>query len=136
MPALLCLQNKPPCVNSHNNAQTKQHHVTYHRMTSDAEISTMAYFAAAKQGNAPQLESMLGSGEIANANIQDELGNTALHYACAADHYEAVQLLCQKGANVNTANNFGDTRTQKNNNYILIYFSHYEGHMERFSRCN
>ncbi|KJV54056.1 ankyrin repeat family protein [Orientia tsutsugamushi str. Gilliam] len=46
----------------------------------------------------------------ANVNLEDENGNTALHYATNSFHHlEITEILLNHGANVNAQNNLGDT---------------------------
>ncbi|SPM44655.1 ankyrin repeat-containing protein 13 [Orientia tsutsugamushi] len=46
----------------------------------------------------------------ANVNLEDEDGNTALHYATSSFHHiEMTEILLNHGANVNAQNNLGDT---------------------------
>lgn len=54
-----------------------------------------------------QLKVAIHSG--ANLNQQDESGNTALHYACAANNTTAIQTLILAGAEVGLVNKEGKT---------------------------
>lgn len=44
-----------------------------------------------------------------NPNVQDEFGNTALHYAVRNSYFDLAELLMKKGANESIQNVKGDT---------------------------
>lgn len=78
-------------------------------MSEDSIIERQAFFAAAKRGSVPDLETFKKSF---SANEHDELGNTALHYSASANHVDAVKYLVKVGkADVNATNHQGETRT-------------------------
>src|SRR5690242_13451228 len=63
-------------------------------------------------GIVDDLEALLKLG--VDVNVQDHLGNSALHYASAAGHVQAVsRLLANNKIQVNVANNMGDTPLHK-----------------------
>lgn len=66
---------------------------------------------SAKRGYEEQMEELLNSGH--SIHETDSMGNTALHWAAAGNHLEAVQLAIKFGANINTQNNYGETPLHK-----------------------
>ena len=73
-----------------------------------------AFFAAAKVGRVEDLGEILRGG--LDPNVQDDLGNTALHWAAAGAHHEAVEAIIAGAAgklNVNLQNALGETAAHK-----------------------
>lgn len=68
-----------------------------------------ALFESAKRGNDDDLVELLSGEYKVDVNLPDALGNTALHYAAAADHTKAAALLLGKGAKTETRNKQQET---------------------------
>lgn len=64
----------------------------------------------------------------ANVNLQDVIGNTALHYAVLIGNYKTVKLLIAYGADLNMANTWGyypmDIINNKNNKIYKLLSRH------------
>jgi ankyrin repeat protein len=59
------------------------------------------------------LQQLISEG-YKDVNVQDELGNTALHWSASADHLDAVQYLVETlKLDVNAVNKVGDTALHK-----------------------
>lgn len=69
------------------------------------------WFASAKMGRSEDLKELISI--IKNINCVDELGNTALHYACQGNHIECIQILINSKVNVNIQNKLGETAAHK-----------------------
>jgi len=67
---------------------------------------------AAKSGDIDLVEVLLLSNNNAGINLQDNDGDTPLHWAASNDHEAIVKLLLDKGANANLQNNDGETPLQ------------------------
>eukprot|EP01096_Ripella_sp_DP13-Kostka_P017486 TRINITY_DN893_c0_g1_i1.p2 TRINITY_DN893_c0_g1~~TRINITY_DN893_c0_g1_i1.p2 ORF type:complete len:183 (+),score=94.57 TRINITY_DN893_c0_g1_i1:82-549(+) len=66
--------------------------------------------AAAKRGNVELMNRIITENANAlNLDIQDGLGNTALHYSAAANHTDTIVILTKHKANPNLLNFAGDT---------------------------
>jgi ankyrin repeat protein len=68
-----------------------------------------ALFESAKRGNDDDLTELLSGEYKVDVNAPDGLGNTALHYAAAADHTKAAALLLGKGAKTEVRNKQHET---------------------------
>jgi ankyrin repeat protein len=68
-----------------------------------------ALFQLAKQGDNEDLTELLGGSYKVNVSAADSQGNTALHYAAAADHAKSVSILIAKGATVDARNKQNET---------------------------
>ena len=76
---------------------------------------------AAKENNVAQIQKMLQAGE--NINAKNSLGNTALHYATAAENSDMVKFLLENGADATIANDKGWTPqaiAEKKNFYEIM----------------
>lgn len=62
--------------------------------------STEPYFQAAREGDAPRLQVLLGS-QPDRANMENEEGLTLLGYAAHYGQVEAVRVLIEEGADIN-----------------------------------
>lgn len=69
------------------------------------------WFLAAKMGREDDLQVLIKN--ISDVSVQDELGNTALHYAAQANHRTCVDVLIQAKANINVQNKAGETPAHK-----------------------
>lgn len=68
-------------------------------LTGCAETALMS---AAGSGDLPEVRRLLDKGE--NAHVQDDWGDSALHYAAKAGHIDIVKLLLEKGATAQEKN--------------------------------
>jgi len=65
-------------------------------------------FTAAETNNVKRLEQLIQDG--AHVNEQDtDRGNTPIHWACAGGHLDAIELLLEYGADINSQNKHGRT---------------------------
>ena len=69
-----------------------------------AEDPKEDFFAAARKGDVEALKSLLAKG--VDVNSKTNYGATALSYACDRGHTAVVQLLIEKGADVNARDSF------------------------------
>lgn len=70
-------------------------------------------FRAAKTGRFDDFKTTLFSSKL-RLNVQDGLGNTALHYAAAGDHPRIAHFILKTDPKViNISNNIGDTPLHK-----------------------
>lgn len=75
-------------------------------MSETVDNTLELYFSYAKVGNSDGLEEL----SKIDVNKQDDLGNTALHWAASGNHLDCVKYLVEKRkAKVNSANLNGDT---------------------------
>lgn len=70
-----------------------------------------SWWSSAKQGRDDDLKELMP--QIKDVNLQDHLGNTALHYSAAADHLQCVKILVFGKANINAMNHLGETPLHK-----------------------
>jgi len=65
-------------------------------------------YTAAETNNVKRLEELIQDG--ANVNERDtDRGNTPIHWACAGGHLDAIELLLEYGADINSQNKHGRT---------------------------
>ena len=65
------------------------------------------FYSAIRENNLPQLKALLG--QKSDAAVADSRGITPLMYAAEIGSLEAMRLLIDHGADVNTQNAFGST---------------------------
>jgi len=66
-------------------------------------------FRYCREGNAADIEALLTACPDLDLNASDEIGETALHVACASGRLDSVVLLLNKGANINAVTQAGET---------------------------
>ena len=66
-----------------------------------------AFLASARSGDVDRVQPFLADG--ADANVRDDSGNTALHYAAAFGYTEMAQILVDAGADVDAQGRIGNT---------------------------
>jgi len=76
-------------------------------LTALAETPAEAFYSALRSNDLNRIETMLRDG--ADVNMADDRGITSLMWAVAVGSPEAMQLLIDKGANVNAKNTFNST---------------------------
>jgi len=69
-----------------------------------------AHFAAI--GNHPENMSLLVEKDKENVNVRDSYGITPLHYAVINSSKDVIELLLEKGADMNATNNDGESVLQ------------------------
>ena len=78
-----------------------------------------AFLEAAEKGDIATLETLI-SGKV-NVNIQNDHGNTALHWAAARGHTDSLELLIKAGAGLDI---------QDYGRYTALHLAAYYGHTD------
>ena len=73
-------------------------------------------FKTIKRNNIEKIKELINGADV---NIQNEDGDTLLHYAINDENYEIVKLLLEHSANVNAKDYYGDTPLHNTNNYEI-----------------
>ncbi len=80
-------------------------------MADDDDSGFIPIIEAAKRGNDGMIEDCVSEGE--DPKKLDAQGNSALHWAAAGNHVDAVNLLIKLGLDVNQRNKDGETPLHK-----------------------